>query len=164
MPDSAGREVLAQGPIAGWSYRRRVLVAVVAAIVVLGAFAADRRSRAAETEALAACTHQVETSIVATSSPVFAMANYIRPVREGAPVALQRDLDRFVMRPAARAAAGLATAFDACRFEVWPLHPAVVDRREGCVAVLDRAVAYIGAVSRVGGAVFDPDLELELRC
>lgn len=164
MSESAEPEVLAQGRAPGWPSRHRVLVTTTVAILMVGVLAADRRARASEESALSTCTDQVETSLVAASGPVFAMANYIRPVRDGAPIALQRDLDRLVTRPAARAVDGLSTAYDACRFGVWPHHQAVVDRRDGCVEVLDRATAYFRAVSEVGGAVFRPELDPELEC
>jgi hypothetical protein len=164
MAESAESEVLAQGSTPRWSSRRRVIVAAAAVALAGGAIVADRRAQTVEASALNACTEQVEASLAVTSAPVFAMANYIRPVRDGAPLALQRDLDRLVSQPAARAVNGLSAAYDACRFGVWPHHRAVADRRDGCVEALDRATAYFRTVSETGGAVFRPDVELELRC
>jgi hypothetical protein len=165
VTESAPREVLEHQP-RQWrpSHRAKVGLAVLATVLTV-AVVVDHRASQSELVGLDRCASQIDSSTSSAFAPVTAMANYVRPARDGATPALASDLDRMISAKAESAAATLAPAYDECQaVRVLWHHWAASDRKAQCLAQLDAAAAYFELVRVDGGTVFRAGEPRETRC
>lgn len=135
----------------GWG--QFVIAAMIIALVI--GVVADRRARQTETAALNECSAALEASLASALAPVRAMANYVRPTRDGSEPPLSLELDALVSDEAAAALPRLANAELACdSVQVWTHHRSLADRKQACMDRVARAQRYLEEISRDGATYF----------
>lgn len=133
-----------------------MFIALVVGVVV------DRRAEANERAALDQCSTALEASVVSALAPVRAMANYVRPTRDGSGPPLSLELDAMVSDEATAVLPRLADAAAVCEsVQIWPHHRSSAARKQECLDRLARADDYLAEISRDGATYFQSTENLQ---
>ncbi len=150
-------EVLHHEPEPWRPGRTTRIVSVAILILAVIAVLVDREARADETEALSACSEEIEEAIGAALGPVDSMVAYVRSTRDGASATLSRSLEALVAERTANASADLEPAVTACeQIQVLRHHGQLGQRKQNCLHRLDLAEDFLARVARDGGVAFGP--------
>jgi hypothetical protein len=145
-----------------WRPPRWLGVALVVAIVVGSAgWYADRRERAHESVAVAACEHRLREASALSDVRMGLMGNYVRPADSTTSEVRQLHLADLMAGPARRVLPRVQRADRICRaVVVRPWHFSLAARREAATAYSGALVTLLQAVAAQGFRPFHDDATL----
>jgi hypothetical protein len=138
------------------SRRARLVLLALGLCLVVAAAVVDHGVRRREGTQVAGCVRAASSSVRYASTRVDAIAGYVRPALDSpVPASLRRRLNGLVSVSVAPTVPDVRRARDRClEVRVLAFHDALHATRADCLRLLERDLAYLGAVMGDGSRAF----------